>query len=213
MRRETVYQQTLKPPNHFRFMQACHSDLAIKNQIDNYPGSDYRNTRGDNVGIVNSELSSPNITINLHRLFRYCINPIAHHFGRSNIALTSVYRNKQVNELLGGVEDSQHIYGYEGDIVLTNNIPTSTLFNWCRYNIPEYHQLIWEYPERGVFNDALNVEFSWIHISYIKGDNAKINSLSSTDPKIHDAYLDENTFRLKNFTHKISTANQKLLEE
>ena len=71
MRRETVYQQTLKPPNHFRFMQACHSDLAIKNQIDNYPGSDYRNTRGDNVGIVNSELSSPNITINLHRLFRY----------------------------------------------------------------------------------------------------------------------------------------------
>ena len=97
-------------------------------------------------------------------------------------------------------------------MVLTDNTPSSTLFNWCKFNIPQYHQLIWEYPEKG--NYALySKSFSWVHISYIKGDNFKINSLSSTDPKIHRAYQDEHTFYLDNFTHKIGLANQKLLKE
>jgi hypothetical protein len=150
--------------------------------------------------------------MNLHRLFKYCVNPIVRNYGKQNVALTSVYRNKEVNRIIKGVENSQHIYGYAADIVLTNLIPTSKLFNWCVLNLNDYHQLIWEYPERKDWT-AGNSLYSWIHISYIKGRNQKINSVSSIDPKIHKAYEDENTFYLDNFTHRIKFANQELLEE
>ena len=67
--------------------------------------------------------------------------------------------------------------------------------------------------ERGIYVNNQSTSFSWVHISYIKGNNNKINSVSSTYPKIHNAYKDENTFHLEDFTHRISIANQKLLEE
>ena len=89
---------------------------------------------------------------------------------------------------------------------------SSRLFNWCVLNLPQYHQLIWEYPERGN-HSQFSPSFSWVHISYIEGNNEKINSVSSTNPKIHKYYEDENTFYLDNFTHRIAFANQKLLEQ
>ncbi len=197
------------PNLYYLYKDVIYSEIAQSNSIDNIPGSDL----GD------YDLLANKIKLNLHRLFKYCINPITTAFGRDNVALTSVYRNKEVNKLLGGVENSQHIFGYAADIVLTNNEPSSKLFNWCRFNLPEYHQLIWEYPERGEISiipaGTMKLQFSkfsWVHISYIKGDNYKINSVSSTDPNIHKAYEDEKTFYIDNFTHKISTANQQLLE-
>ncbi len=195
------------PNLYYSYKNIIYSKTAQANEIDNIPGSDRVWGKED--------LSSDNIKLSLHRLFKYCINPITTAFGRYNVALTSVYRNKEVNKILGGVENSQHIFGYAADIVLTNNEPSSKLFNWCRFNLPEYHQLIWEYPERGIYlpSESENLPFSWVHISYIKGDNYKTNSVSSTDPKIHKAYEDEKTFNIDNFTHKISTANQLLLEE
>ena len=186
---------------YFKYSQCIYSPIAHQHKIDNYPGSDY--THGF------EELSKQKIIFNLHKLFKYCINPIFRAF-RDSLALTSVYRNKETNKLLGGVENSQHIYGYAADIILTNGMPSSTLFNWCVFNIPQYHQLIWEYPERGPYS-SFSPSFSWVHISYIKGDNQKINSVSSTDPKIHNAYKDEKTFYLDNFTHKIAIANQKII--
>jgi len=189
------------PP--FKYRQALHSNIAHENEIDNIPGSDYRNYN-------DPKLIKSNIINNLHELFQHCINPIFNKFGE-DLALTSVYRNKKVNKLLGGVENSQHIYGYAADIVLLNNTPSSTLFNWCVFNIPQYHQLIWEYPERGNYSDY-HPSFSWVHISYIKGDNYKINSVSSKDPKVHITYQDEDTFYLDNFTHRIALANPKLLK-
>ena len=94
-----------------------------------------------------------------------------------------------------------------------------------RKRIIKWDQLIWEYPEKGNFSPFYQNEegegelevsnlppnFSWVHISYIVGDNEKINSVSSTNPKIHKAYKDENTFYLGDFTHKIALANQQLL--
>ena len=195
------------PNLYYSYKNIIYSKTAQANEIDNIPGSDRVWGKED--------LSSDNIKLSLHRLFKYCINPITTAFGRYNVALTSVYRNKEVNKILGGVENSQHIFGYAADIVLTNNEPSSKLFNWCRFNLPEYHQLIWEYPERGIYlpSESENLPFSWVHISYIKGDNYKTNSVSSTDPKIHKAYEDENTFFIDGFTHNIQLANQQLLEE
>ena len=194
----------VKPSSHFKLKHAIYSEIAHENEIDNLPGSDY------NFMNPIEELKTKRIETNLQRLFKYCINPITKHFGRQNIALTSCYRNKALNKIIGGVENSQHIYGYAADMVLTDNTPTYTLFNWCRYNLPFYHQLIWEYPEKGIYGQGIT-NYSWVHISYIEGDNQKINSVSSTDPKIHNAYEDENTFYIDNFTHKIAIANQKII--
>lgn len=192
---------------YFRYKHAIYSRTAHTNKINNYPGSDYNLQTAP-------ELEKEKIILNLHRLFKYCVNPIVEHFGRNNVALTSCYRNKAVNQILKGVENSQHIFGYAADIVLTNGVSTSTLFNWCHFNIPSYHQLIWEYPERGIWTPNSSLEgSSWIHISYIDGDNPKIKSVSSTDPKIHKAYEDNNTFKIDNFTHNILIANEQLLEE
>jgi zinc D-Ala-D-Ala carboxypeptidase len=202
---KTVLSPTqLENLGYFNFKQCIRSPIAQKNNIKNFPGSDFTHQYPD------PKLTKDNIIINLHRLFKYCINPIFRQF-RSNLGLTSVYRNKEVNKILGGVENSQHIYGYAADIVLTDGTPSSTLFNWCRINIPEYHQLIWEYPERGDHTGNTN-DFSWVHISYIKGDNNKINSLSSTNSDIHNAYKDENTFYINDYTHRIELANQNILE-
>ena len=51
------------------------------------------------------------------------------------------FNYKELNLLLGGVENSQHIYGYAIDIV-SPNYPSSLLWNWCYQNLPLYHQLI-----------------------------------------------------------------------
>ena len=187
----------------FTYKKAIHSNIAHENEIDNYPGSDH-------ISGTNDLLHKSRIVNNLNKLFKFCINPIFRHF-KDDVLLTSVYRNKEVNKIIGGVEHSQHIYGYAADIAI-KNYPSSVLFNWCGNNISNYHQLIWEYPERGNFIKYTD-NFSWVHISYIKGNNNKINSVSSTYPKIHKAYQDENTFYLNNFTHRIAPANQQLLEQ
>jgi len=187
--------------NFYNFKQCIFSPTAIKNNILNLPGSDF---------ISNDEpnLSQGNIILNLHRLFKYCINPLIEKFG-DDLVLISTYRTKELNKLMGGVENSQHVYGYAADIAL-NDTSSSYLFNWCKTYIPQYHQLIWEYPERGVYS-SLSSNFSWVHISYIKENNGKVNSVSSTNPKVHKAYRDENTFFLNKFTHKIELANQAII--
>tara|TARA_R110001606_G_scaffold379589_2_gene539711 strand:- start:828 stop:1400 length:573 start_codon:yes stop_codon:yes gene_type:complete len=188
--------------NFYNLKQCIFSPTAIKNNILNLPGSDF---------IPNNEptLSQDNIILNLHRLFKYCINPLIEKFG-DDLVLISTYRTKELNKLMGGVENSQHVYGYAADIALNNNTASSYLFNWCKTYIPQYHQLIWEYPERGIYS-SYSPNFSWVHISYIKENNVKVNSVSSSNPKVHKAYRDENTFFLNKFTHKIELANQAII--
>ena len=64
----------------------------------------------------------------MHKLFKYCVNPIYRRF--NTIGLSSVYRNKKINELMGGGKHSQHIYGYAADITSNHpNIKTSEYNN------------------------------------------------------------------------------------
>lgn len=191
------------PNLYYSYKNIIYSKTAQANEIDNIPGSDRVWGKED--------LSSDNIKLSLHRLFKYCINPITTAFGRYNVALTSVYRNKEVNKILGGVENSQHIFGYAADIVLTNNEPSSKLFNWCRFNLPEYHQLIWEYPERGDYKGS-NEDSSWVHISYIEGNFPRTSSVSSKREDIHEMYKGEKTLRKGNYTHNITIAEQSIID-
>ena len=191
---------------YFTLDQCIYSNIAHLNEIDNIPGADY-------LPHHDPLLKKDQILLNLHNLFKHCIYPIYRKFV-PRLKLTSVYRNKEVNKLLGGVENSQHIYGYAADIILSPS-PASIsryeepdhasleLFNWCVIHIPHYHQLIWEYPEKGDFNN--NSHHSWVHISYIEGSNFKENSVSSKKKDTHEKYKGENTYHLGDFTHRIST--------
>ena len=77
----------------FTLDQCLFSPIAHQHKIDNLPGTDYNiNTQSPQ-----NELLKDNIIINLHKLFKYCINPIIEKFG-SDLALTSVYRNKKLNK-------------------------------------------------------------------------------------------------------------------
>ena len=181
---------------YFSLNHCIYSPIAQLNEIDNVPGSDYFDYK-------DIKLKKDKIILNLHNLFRYCINPLYRKYG-GNLGLTSVYRNMEVNQLLGGVMNSQHCYGYAADIVLRNGVESLTLFNWCRANIPKYNQLILEYPEKGSYSTAApDKEFSWVHISYIEGNKYNKNSISSKDPQTHTRYKNTETYHIGNFTHNI----------
>ena len=193
--------------NVFKLKHCIYSPIAIANNINNYPGSDFNSSLGPNRADPN--LQKDYIIGNLHKLFNNCINKILLRF-KGQIGLSSVYRNRHLNALLGGVPNSQHIYGYAADIVPTGDITTADIFNYCVRYLPSYHQLIWEYPERGPYSQNSN-QFSWIHISYIEGNNFKENSVSSFNKQIHEFYKDENTFTIGEYTHKIKTADTNLI--
>ena len=187
-------------PGYFSLKQCVYSSIANEHQINNFPGVDYH-------AYLGRDLHRDTIINNLHKLFKQCINPLKNK--HSGLRLTCVYRNKKVNELIEGVPYSQHIYGYAADVVVPN-MRTSKIFNWCRLHLPAYHQLIWEYPERGNYFTGQNA-FSWIHISYIEGNNFKENSVSSLESKIHDYYKKDYTYKINNFTHGIKKAYGNLI--
>ena len=192
------------PPHkrsYFTLHQCIYSSIAHENEINNFPGTDFIPSNND------SKLKKDNIITNLNKLFEFCINPIFRKF-RTDIYLASVYRSKKLNELLGGVENSQHIYGYAADIV-SPTYSTATIFNWCKRAL-SYHQLIWEYPEKGKYVDDEG-EWSWIHISYIEGKNFRENSVSSKNPKILEYYKGEKAYAIGDYVHRIGDANEQIL--
>ena len=117
--------------------------------------------------------------------------------GALRLNIMSAYRSRQLNSLLpGNPSNSEHIYGHAVDIRLgTGN--NQGLFNWCVDNL-EFKNLTWAFPERD--------KNSWIHISYIEGDNVKNTTLISESKKFHDQY---NGFRRgpnKNYQDNIKIA-------
>ena len=168
--------------------------------IDNYPGVD---------SLEDTNLTANKIWANLALVHSNCINPIIEAFGHDNIKITSAYRSSELNRAIGGNPRSQHISGHAVDIVSKSH-PSSLLWNWCFQNLPQWYQLIWEYPERGDFN-SLTQPFSWVHISFIDGNNPKTTSFSSKKKNLHEMYQGELTTNIGDYTHGITLADQNLL--
>ena len=183
----------------FKKIHSIYSKIAEDHNINNYPGVD-QNT--------NPTLTSDFIFTNLKLLHTNCINPILDEFGTS-IRITSAYRSIELNKHLGGVPDSQHTRGYAVDLISTSH-PSSLLWNWCFQNLSSWNQLIWEYPEKNNFTSN-DQPFSWVHISYIEGNNPKITSLSSEKENLHTSYQSELTQKIGNYTHGITSADENLI--
>ena len=188
----------------FTRLQNIYSVIAEENGINNYPGADI---------LSDDTLTDDFIWGNLQKLHTNCVVPILETFGTENIRITSAYRSKELNDNIGGFDNSQHEKGYAIDLISLDH-SSAVLFNWCKTYLPSWYQLIWEYPERGNFNNNSS-EFSWVHISYNEENNPKIVSIASEIESIHQEYKengDEKIYRIGKYTHNITgLADENLL--
>jgi len=150
------------------------------------------------------------IVNNLNLLHWHCIRPILEEFPQDDIMIKSAYRSLALNAAITGKHNetfSQHVRGYAVDIV-SKTYPPSLIWNWCYQNLPSWNQLIWEYPERGHLHPTRT---SWVHISWISGNNPKTTSVSSKREDIHEMYKKEQTIRKGDYTHNIPYAHENLI--
>ncbi len=97
----------------------------------------------------------------LHVLVQQLLDPIREAWGEP-IVVSSGYRCKQLNALVGGAKYSHHLLGCAADIIAGNRADHRKLFKIIQQMHQEgrikFTQLIWEGDGR------------WIHISYVPGD-------------------------------------------
>ena len=97
----------------------------------------------------------------LHVLVDQLLDPIREAWGEP-IVVSSGYRCKELNELVGGVKNSHHMLGCAADLIAGNRADHRKLFRLIQQMQQEgkirFTQLIAE-------ND-----YRWIHISYVPSD-------------------------------------------
>lgn len=123
---------------NFKMSELIQSDTAIRYNINNMP-----------------DINSLDCMLDL---IYYVLQPLRTKLGKP-IIVTSGYRNSQVNKLVKGKSNSQHVRGQAADIVV-NSMTPNQLINFIMKSGIEYDQLINEYDQ-------------WTHISFVKGKNRK----------------------------------------
>ena len=118
---------------NFTLQELIHSDTANAYKINNTP-------------------SEPVIN-NLKALCENVLQPLRDKLGKPMI-ITSGYRNSQVNKLVGGANNSGHLYGQAADFIVPQK-NLKDVFNYIKSHLP-YDQLLYEY----------NKTDKWIHVSY-----------------------------------------------
>jgi hypothetical protein len=138
-----VASQRMRLSKNLTLGEATKSATAIKHGINNKPSGEH--------------LSS------LMLIAQKVFQPMRSHFGKP-IAITSGYRSKALNDLIGGASGSQHSKGQALDLDadVYGGLENHQLFNYIKDNL-EFDQLIWE------FGDDENP--AWVHVSYKASNN------------------------------------------
>ncbi len=121
---------------NFKISELIHSDTAVLHNVNNMPD-------------INS-------LDNMLDLIFYVLQPLRDRL-KKPIIITSGFRCKKVNELIGGKSTSQHLKGQAVDFIVQGMKP-SEVVQFIRNTYIEYDQLIDEYDK-------------WVHISFNKGNN------------------------------------------
>ena len=122
---------------HLTLAELIRSESAKRNGITNMPPPEH---------IANLKLLAENI-----------FEPIRANF-RCPILISSGYRSKELNAIIGGSNTSQHSFGQAIDIDMDGtSITNKQVFNYIKQHL-EFDQLIWE------FGTESNPD--WVHVSY-----------------------------------------------
>lgn len=87
-----------------------------------------------------------------------CVNvlePLRAHIGRP-ITITSGYRCPRLNSLVGGVTQSQHMYGQAADIRILNKQDGDKIFKYLKTN---------PYVSKALYERSKSTGARWIHVS------------------------------------------------
>ena len=132
--------------NYFTDKELYYSHTAERNKINNIPSVKAMN--------------------NLKHIRDKYLNPIREKWG-SGIIISSGYRSKELNRRVGGVENSNHLYGYAVDLVPINgNIKDlhKTFLSFLKTTNLPFDELIFEKSKNSV----------WIHFAMrLDGINRK----------------------------------------
>lgn len=130
----------MKLSKNLTLAEVIRSETAKRRGINNMPNDEH---------LANLKLLAENV-----------FQPIRDHF-KVPIHLSSGYRSRILNEVVGGSASSQHCKGQAIDIDNDQTkITNKQIFDFIRENL-EFDQLINEY------------DYSWVHVSYSKGKNRK----------------------------------------
>lgn len=129
---------------YFSFQEMEHSDTAVRYCIDNRIPDGLKD--------------------NIAQLVDHVLDPLREAWGRP-ITVNSGYRCAELNRVVGGAKNSQHLTGEAADITTGNNADNRRLFQLAIDLGLPFDQLI----------DESN--FKWIHISYSPRHRRQILSL------------------------------------
>lgn len=106
-----------------------------------------------------SNMPTPEHLENFKKLAENIFEPIRKHFGVP-IHISSGYRSKELNALIGGVKTSDHCFGMAIDLDQQGHgsgITNKQVFDFIKSNL-KFKQLIWE--------GGTKLEPDWVHVSY-----------------------------------------------
>ena len=133
---------------HFTLREMIASGKAMKLKIDNTP---------DEASVAR-----------LRTLCQHVLEPIRRRFGRTIVS--SGYRCKELNDAVGGVDNSQHLSGQAADIHCSSIVQAQRYFDYIACHL-DFDQLL---LERRLRNGCC-----WIHVSYAGERNRKIKGTFS----------------------------------
>ena len=131
----------MKLSQNLTLAEAIRSETAKRKYVDNTP----------------SGIELDNLKLTAEKIFQ----PIRDHFNKP-IYVSSMFRCKRLNGLVGGTSHSKHITGQAIDIDNDGtDVSNKDIFNFIKDNL-EFDVLIWELGD-----DSPN----WVHCSYVEGLN------------------------------------------
>jgi hypothetical protein len=130
---------------HFTLAALCKSEMAVRHGIDNTP-------------------RTPDVVDALRALAASILEPVRANFGIP-FQPSSGYRCPELNDLLQGSENSQHMKGEAVDFEVPG-VPNYQLALWIADKL-DFDELILEYYESGKPSSG------WVHCSYATGRNRK----------------------------------------
>jgi phosphoribosylaminoimidazole-succinocarboxamide synthase len=129
----------MKLSEHLDLAEVIKSDSAKRNGISNMP--------------------TPEHIENFKKLAVNVFEPIRKHFGVP-IHISSGYRSKELNAVIGGVKTSDHLFGMAIDLDQQGHgsgVTNKQVFDFIKDNL-KFKQLIWE--------GGTKQEPDWVHVSY-----------------------------------------------